>query len=46
MIRGGVINLTDEHPPFVPEAGAGTTITASTYDNRGRWFYVGGNYTF
>jgi iron complex outermembrane receptor protein len=46
VLRGGIINLTDEHPPFVPEAGTGTTITASTYDNRGRWFYFGGTYTF
>jgi iron complex outermembrane receptor protein len=46
VVRGGIINLTDEHPPFVPEAGNGTGTASSTYDNRGSWFYVGGNYTF
>lgn len=44
--RVGIINATDEHPPLVPEAGAGTSATASTYDNRGRWFYLGASYSF
>jgi iron complex outermembrane receptor protein len=46
VFRAGIINLTDEHPPFVPEAGAGTGAASSTYDNRGRWVYLGGTYTF
>jgi outer membrane receptor protein involved in Fe transport len=45
-LRAGLINATDERPPAVPEAGSGTTANSSTYDNRGRWFYVGATYSF
>jgi iron complex outermembrane recepter protein len=44
--RLGLINATDEHPPLVPEVGGATGTFGSTYDNRGRWFYVGANYSF
>lgn len=45
-LRVGAINVTDERPPAVPEAGAGTGLASSIYDNRGRFFYIGGNYFF
>jgi iron complex outermembrane receptor protein len=44
--RLGLINATDEHPPLIPEIGGATGAAGSTYDNRGRWFYVGANYSF
>jgi iron complex outermembrane receptor protein len=40
-LRAGILNLTDETPPYLPETFTGTTTGASTYDNRGRFFYVG-----
>jgi len=43
---GGIVNVTGEEPPLVPEAGNGTGGASSTFDNRGRWFYVGANYSF
>jgi outer membrane receptor protein involved in Fe transport len=42
--RAGAINVTNVHPPLVPEVGAATGTTTSVYDNRGRWFFLGGNY--
>jgi len=45
-LRAGLINLTDEHPPLIPEVGGATGAQSSTYDNRGRWFYIGANYSF
>jgi iron complex outermembrane recepter protein len=45
-LRLGIINVTDEHPPIIPEVGAATGAASSTYDNRGRWFYAGVNYSF
>ena len=45
-LRMGVVNVTNEHPPIVPEVGDSTLVTSSVYDNRGRWYYVGGNYSF
>jgi len=42
-VRGGVLNITDEHPPALPETFAGTSTGSSTYDNRGRYIYVGAN---
>ena len=44
--RLGIINVTNEEPPPVPEAGTGTTANSSTFDNRGRWFYLGASYSF
>jgi len=44
--RLGLINATDEHPPLIPEVGNGTGGGSSAYDNRGRWFYIGANYSF
>lgn len=44
--RLGIINVTDEHPPIIPEVGNATGAGSSTYDNRGRWFYVGARYEF
>jgi iron complex outermembrane recepter protein len=45
-LRMGVVNVTNEHPPLVPEVGNSTGVNTSIYDNRGRWYYVGGNYSF
>jgi len=43
----GAINVTNEHPPSVPEVGNATdSSNSATYDNRGRWFYVGFKYSF
>ncbi len=42
-VRGGILNVTDEPPPALPETFAGTGTGSSTYDNRGRYFYVGAN---
>ncbi|HYM35791.1 MAG TPA: TonB-dependent receptor, partial [Steroidobacteraceae bacterium] len=44
-VRAGVINITDENPPILPEVGNATGV-GSTYDNRGRWYYIGVNYEF
>ena len=40
-VRGGVLNITDQYPPYIPEAFTGTGAGSSIYDNRGRFFYVG-----
>jgi outer membrane receptor protein involved in Fe transport len=40
-LRAGILNITNEYPPYLPEAFAGTGSGSSTYDNRGRFFYVG-----
>lgn len=40
-VRGGVLNLSDERPPYLPEVYTGTGTGSSQYDNRGRFFYVG-----
>jgi outer membrane receptor protein involved in Fe transport len=45
-LRAGVLNLTDEHPPYLPETFTGTTTGSSTFDNRGRFFYVGVNMSY
>jgi iron complex outermembrane recepter protein len=45
-LRAGLINATDEHPPLLPEVGGATGAQSSTFDNRGRWFYIGANYSF
>jgi outer membrane receptor protein involved in Fe transport len=45
-LRVGIVNVTNEHPPLVPEIGNASLLTTSIYDNRGRWYYVGGSYTF
>lgn len=45
-LRAGINNLSDEHPPLLPEVGNGTSAQSSTYDNRGRWYYAGVNYKF
>jgi iron complex outermembrane receptor protein len=45
--RLGILNITNEHPPLLPEVGNATdTNSSATYDNRGRWFYLGFNYSF
>jgi outer membrane receptor protein involved in Fe transport len=46
-LRLGVINITNAHPPLVPELGTApaTATTTSVYDNRGRWLFAGGTYT-
>ncbi len=40
-VRAGIQNLTDKHPPYLPETLQGTGTGSSSYDNRGRFFYVG-----
>ncbi|MFI4965968.1 MAG: TonB-dependent receptor domain-containing protein [Caulobacterales bacterium] len=40
-LRGGVINITDEYPPYLPETFTGTGTGSSSFDNRGRFFFVG-----
>lgn len=45
-LRGGIINLTDENPPYLPETYTGTSTGASNYDNRGRFFYVGATFRY
>lgn len=45
-LRAGVINVTDEYPPYLPETFAGTGTGSSNYDNRGRFFFVGAGFTF
>jgi outer membrane receptor protein involved in Fe transport len=45
-LRAGVINLTDETPPLLPEAYTGTTVGSSSYDNAGRYFYMGASFRF
>ena len=40
-LRGGVLNVTNEYPPFLPETFAGTGTGSSSYDNRGRYIFVG-----
>lgn len=41
VIRGGIQNVTDKHPPYLPETLTGTGTGSSSYDNRGRFYYVG-----
>jgi iron complex outermembrane receptor protein len=45
-LRAGVLNLTDEYPPYLPETFAGTGTGSSQYDNRGRFFYVGASFKY
>ena len=40
-VRGGIQNVTDETPPYLPETIQGTGTGASNYDNRGRFYYIG-----
>ncbi len=44
--RGGVVNVTNERPPFLPETFSGTGTGSSTYDNRGRFFFIGASMTY
>ncbi|HEU4624376.1 MAG TPA: TonB-dependent receptor [Steroidobacteraceae bacterium] len=46
QLRLGVVNVTNEHPPLIPEVGNATGTNTSAYDNRGRWYFVGGSYAF
>jgi iron complex outermembrane receptor protein len=39
-LRLGVVNVTNGHPPLVPEVGGATGTNSSAYDNRGRWYFV------
>ena len=41
VLRGGIQNLTDETPPYLPETYTGTSVGSSSFDNRGRFFFVG-----
>jgi outer membrane receptor protein involved in Fe transport len=40
-LRAGILNITDEYPPYLPEAFDGRQAGSSLYDNRGRFFYMG-----
>lgn len=44
-VRAGVLNVTDAIPPQLPETATGTGGDSSAYDNRGRWFFIGLNYS-
>jgi iron complex outermembrane receptor protein len=46
QFRGGVVNVTNERPPFLPETFSGTGTGSSTYDNRGRFFFLGASMTY
>jgi outer membrane receptor protein involved in Fe transport len=46
QFRGGVVNVTNERPPFLPETFTGTGTGSSTYDNRGRFFFLGASMTY
>jgi outer membrane receptor protein involved in Fe transport len=43
-VRAGILNLTDEYPPYLPETFAGTGTGSSNFDNRGRFFFIGVTY--
>jgi hypothetical protein len=43
--RAGAINVTNAIPPQLPETAIGNGANSASYDNRGRWFYVGVNYS-
>lgn len=45
-VRGGILNLTDEAPPALPETFTGTGVGSSNYDNRGRYFYLGATFRY
>ena len=45
-LRAGIVNVTNVDPPLVPEVGSATGTNVSAYDNRGRWYFVGGSYQF
>jgi outer membrane receptor protein involved in Fe transport len=40
-LRAGVLNVTDEYPPYLPETFTGTGTGSSSFSNIGRFFYVG-----
>jgi iron complex outermembrane receptor protein len=44
--RGGIVNITNERPPYIPETFAGTGTGSSSYDNRGRFFFLGASMTY
>lgn len=44
--RGGVLNVFDKYPPYLPETFTGTGTGSSQYDNRGRYFFIGANMDF
>jgi iron complex outermembrane receptor protein len=44
-LRAGALNVTDVIPPQLPETAIGIGTGSSAFDNRGRWFFVGVNYT-
>jgi outer membrane receptor protein involved in Fe transport len=45
-VRGGVLNITNEYPPYLPEVYTGNTQGSSVYDNRGRFFFIGADLKF
>lgn len=45
-LRGGVLNLTDKYPPYLPETYLGATQGTSIYDNRGRYVFLGATMGF
>ncbi|MBL8548634.1 MAG: TonB-dependent receptor [Hyphomonadaceae bacterium] len=45
-LRGGILNLSNEYPPPLPETFDGRGTGSSVYDNRGRFLYIGANFEF
>lgn len=40
-LRAGVLNITNEYPPYLPETFTGTGTGSSNFSNIGRYFYFG-----
>ncbi|MBA4011127.1 MAG: hypothetical protein C0481_04600 [Phenylobacterium sp.] len=40
-MRAGILNVTNENPPYLPETFQGVGTGSSSFDNRGRFFYMG-----
>ncbi|MBR7618836.1 TonB-dependent receptor [Phenylobacterium sp. 20VBR1] len=45
-LRAGVLNITNEAPPYLPETFTGTGVGSSTFDNRGRYYFVGATFRY
>lgn len=45
-VRAGILNVTNEHPPMLPETYQGIGTGSSSFDNRGRFFYMGATFRY
>ena len=45
-LRAGIQNVTNETPPMLPETYQGIGTGSSSYDNRGRYFYMGATFRY